>query len=157
MSAYMPVKHSWSLEALLPSRWGIVRMLRYLCLGVVIAATVVLTIIAISGFGRVGIDELPSASSGSVASLGTRIARDHGFIIVQGEARNRGERTLRNLEATVELFDRNGTLRTVESALVESPSIAAREESAFVLRMPDPGGVRSFRVRFHSLSGGPAR
>ena len=154
MSAYMPVKHSWSLEALLPSRWGLNRTLRNPCVALVAAAAITMTIFALSGLGKSTIEELPSTSSSVVTSLGTSITRDHGFVVVQGEAKNQGNKSLTNLEATVELFDQNGSLRGVESALVESPTISAHEESAFVVRMPDPGGIHSFRVRFHPLGGG---
>jgi hypothetical protein len=45
----------------------------------------------------------------------------------------------------------------VESAMVMSPFIEAAEEAPFVVRIPDPGNTRSFRVRFRSLRGATSR
>jgi hypothetical protein len=153
MSAYMPVKHSWGLEALRPTRWTL-RIAARLVAAVILFLLVSLVLPAILRAGNTDLAQLPAISSGSVAAQSVSAARDHGFIVIQGEAANKGAKPARNLEAVVEVFDANGGLRGVESALVEMPAIAAREESPFIVRLPDPGEVKSFRVRFRPLAGG---
>lgn len=150
MSAYMPVKHSWGLDALRPTRWTL-RIAARLVAAVILFLLVSLTLPAILRTSNTDITQLPAVSSGAIAAQSVNAARDHGFIVIQGEVANRGARPARNLEAVVEVFDVNGSLRGVESALVEMPAIAAREESPFIVRLPDPGDVRSFRVRFRPL------
>ena len=155
MSAYMPVKHSWSIEGLRLSRTHmriVLWIVSSLCACALITALVLFTMAGLKG-GEIA--QLPSGVSAAIAAQSARAERDHGFIVVQGLAANRDARPARNLLAVVELFDTEGALRGVESSLVETPLLAANEESPFVVRLPDPGNIRSFRVRFRQLGGAP--
>jgi hypothetical protein len=153
MSAYMPVKNSWGLGGLRPFGWG-VRVVLTLFVAVLLFVVVSLVLPALIRAGNADITQLPTFSSGSIATHGVTANRDHGYLVIQGEAVNKSVKPARNLEAVVEVFDANGSLRGVESALVEMPTIAPRDESPFIVRLPDPGEVRSFRVRFRPLAGG---
>jgi hypothetical protein len=59
MSAYMPVKHNWSLGALLPSRWGFSRSSRLLSISIFTAAAIVLTLFSLFRFGTVELKNFP--------------------------------------------------------------------------------------------------
>ena len=60
---------------------------------------------------------------------------------------------MQDVEAVVELLNGNGKLLNVESALVETSSIAAGEESPFSVHLRDASGATSYRVRFRTLLG----
>lgn len=152
MSAILPVKHTVSLESFLPSRRHVGSAFRILLVFALLAG-IVAVVMLLPGPKAGDLDQLPSANAGPVAVRSASALRDHGFFVVQGEAVNESARPARRLEAVVELFDSRGSLRAVESALVEMPLIAPHEESPFEVHLPDPGNVRSFRVRFRPVAG----
>jgi hypothetical protein len=81
------------------------------------------------------------------------LSRDHGFLVLTGEARNVSRREMPQLEAVVELFDENGRLVEVETGLVKVGSIAAGDEAPFEVQAKDNTSISSYRVRFKNLSG----
>jgi hypothetical protein len=157
MSAYMPVKHSWSLEQLRPSRSTVRAAFWVVSTALCLAAVLATLVLALQGLRGAEISQLPTGAASTITARDMSVQRDHGFIVVRGEALNQGTAPARNLLAIVELFDASGALRGVESALVQMPLVEAREESAFSVRMPDPGNVRSFRVRFRPIRASAAR
>jgi hypothetical protein len=88
-----------------------------------------------------------------VLAHGMRLDREHGFLLLSGEARNATRRALPQLEAVVEFFDDRGRLTGVESALVKMGSIAAGDEAPFEVQARDEGSAASYRVRFRRTAG----
>jgi hypothetical protein len=90
-----------------------------------------------------------------VVSHDLRFSRDHGFLVLSGEARNVSRRDLPQLEAVVEFFDEDGRLVTAECGLVKMGSIATGDEAPFEVQAKDDPAVSSYRIRFHRLAGAP--
>lgn len=151
MSAYMPAKQTWNLYLNRPLRSVTLRVAAFIAgAGIVGVIAGLAVLAATSGHGG-SLEQLPTPA-GNVLAKGVAAARDHGFLVVQGEAFNEGSQPTQRLEAVVELFDSHGSLRGVESALVEMPVVAVHEESPFVVHLQDPGQVTSYRVRFRPLA-----
>jgi hypothetical protein len=148
MSAYMPVKRPILIAVTKPSG---AMALRAIIIAVLLALAAGIICLLFAAVRIDSLKHLPSGTVGSVAARGATAARDHGFLVVQGEAFNTSDKPARNMLAVIEVFDEAGNLRGVESALVEGQTITSHGESPFVVRLPDPGNISSYRIRFRSM------
>jgi hypothetical protein len=99
------------------------------------------------------VDASPSRADAAIVSHSVSLHRDHGYLLVSGEARNVTRRDLPQLEAVVELLDESGRLISVESGLVKLGTIAAGDEAPFSVQAPDDRSIASYRLRFRKLAG----
>lgn len=88
-----------------------------------------------------------------LAAGGITVERRHGFVTVCGEVRNISPCTLEKVEAVVEFMDRAGRLQSVETALLELPTVRPGEESPFSVHALDKPSLASYRIRFRRLLG----
>lgn len=76
-----------------------------------------------------------------------------GYATVTGEARNLSRLSLTNVEAVVELLDRNGSIIGVESALIGLKELGPSDSTPFSVTLRDAAGATSYRIRFRTLMG----
>ena len=146
----MPAKQPITIVGIRPNRL-VARIVPWIAgTGLLLAAGAILSLI-LSPFKPAELARLSSGPSGSISDNGVSAQLDHGFVVVRGEALNQADAPKRNVLAVVELFGSDGELREVESAIVQSYEMAPHSESPFVVRMPDPGNAKSFRLRFRPL------
>ena len=80
---------------------------------------------------------------------------DTGTFVVTGLVQNPPEgATLRNVVATVYLFDLQGRYFASGRAKLDVPALGAGEESPFVVKIPQTAGVGRYRVGFRLDDGG---
>jgi hypothetical protein len=150
MSAYMPAKQPISIVGISLGRFQ-ARTVTWITVTAILLAAGATLSLFLSSIKPAALVRLSSGPSGSISDNGVSAQFDHGFVIVRGEALNQADAPKRNVLAVVELFGSNGELREVESALVQSYELAPHSESPFLVRMPDPGDVKSYRIRFRPL------
>lgn len=85
----------------------------------------------------------------------SQMARRYDYVTITGQVSNLSSRPLRDVEAVVEIFDREGHLRAVETALIAFSPLSPGEQSPFRVQCRYDGEVGSFRVRFRHLLGAP--
>ena|SRR2546422_7698472 len=82
-----------------------------------------------------------------------RANQRHGYVTVTGELTNAGTRTLKDVEAVVQCYDRANHLIATDSALLEMPKIAAGDISTYSVTVRSDTAITAYRVRFRTLQG----
>jgi len=83
----------------------------------------------------------------------TSVEQRYGYVTVYGDVENHTNKTLRNVEAVVELLDSQRHVVGVDSAVTEIAALRPGEESPFRVQSLQPNGVAAYRVRFRQLLG----
>lgn len=96
-----------------------------------------------------------SRASAVLAVSSPQMERRYDYVIIMGEVTNLSSRPLRHVEAVVEIFDREGCLRAMETALIAFSLLSPGEPSPFRVQCRYDGEAGSFRVRFRHLLGAP--
>jgi hypothetical protein len=99
------------------------------------------------------LQEARSNSTAQILAHSLQLTREHGYLVLTGEARNVTRREMPQMEAIVEFFDEAGRLVAFESGLVKTNSILAGDESPFQVQAPDHASFASYRVRFRRIAG----
>lgn len=95
-----------------------------------------------------------SASGGQVTLASASAERQLGYVTVSGSVQNHAQNRLAQVEAVVELLDRQNHTVKVESALVAFDPLPPGETSPFRVEVPDTDRAVAYRVRFKKLLGG---
>ncbi len=82
-----------------------------------------------------------------------QVDRAAGFVTVIGSFENRKTLPLKQVEAVVELLDKENNTLGLESALVAAETVPARGNSAFQVVIPDKPQAAFCRVHFRELLG----
>ena len=88
-----------------------------------------------------------------IRSTQYRSEREQGYATITGIAANLTDKPIKNVEALVEFFDRDGSFVKSESALIDLPMLRAGEDSPFTVQARDMPSIRAYRVRFRELLG----
>ena len=110
---------------------------------------------------RVATSVAPAPSSSSTARvdaalelLSLRHTQEDQSFVVTGLVQNpRGGSQLVRVEATVLLFDNRGTMLTSGRAPIDFTTLAAGDESPFLIRVPVSAAVARYRVGFRRADG----
>ncbi|HVL66603.1 MAG TPA: hypothetical protein VM364_04995 [Vicinamibacterales bacterium] len=99
----------------------------------------------------------PSASRAAfqpLELLSLRHSHENGILTITGLVQNpRSAAALTRVEATVLVFDRSGAMLTSGRAPLDFTTLAAGDESPFVIRVPVSGTVARYRVGFRGSDG----
>ena len=154
MSAYVPAKRATMLDLL--ANWRAAAAVTALVvLGA--AAWSLNSWIPILMGGRASTLTLLKSGSehADVVLSAARAERKYEFVSVIGTVSNVSGRDLKDVEAVVELLDRDGKLLSVDSALLGVSALSTGAETPFKLAMRDADGASTYRVRFRSFLGAP--
>ena len=89
----------------------------------------------------------------SFALASSHVDRTAGFVSVIGSFENRRNTSVKQVEAVVELLDKDNNTLGLESALVALETVPAQGNSPFHVVVPDKPQVASCRVHFRELLG----
>jgi hypothetical protein len=79
--------------------------------------------------------------------------RANGFITLDAVAANQTPYTLKNVQAVVELLDKEGNPLYVETALLSTENLSANQKTSFQILLPDKARTASYRVQFREMMG----
>jgi hypothetical protein len=95
-----------------------------------------------------------AAADAALELLSLRHTQEEQDFVVTGLVQNpRGGTQLVRVEATVLLFDSRGTMLTSGRAPIDFTTLAAGDESPFLIRVPVSGAVARYRVGFRRADG----
>ncbi len=96
---------------------------------------------------------LQPATGITFALASSSVDRTAGFVSVTGNFENRRNTPVKQIEAVVELLDKEGNTVGLESALVALETVPAQGNSPFHVVVPDKPQVASCRIAFRELLG----
>lgn len=79
--------------------------------------------------------------------------RYNGFITLNAVAANQTPHTLKNVQAVVELLDKEGNPLHVETTLLSTENLSANQKTSFQMLLPDKAHTASYRVQFREMMG----
>ena len=79
--------------------------------------------------------------------------RYNGFITLNAVAANQMPHPLRNVQAVVELLDKEGNPLHVETTLLSTENLFANQKTSFQMLLPDKARTASYRVQFREMMG----
>jgi hypothetical protein len=125
-----------------------------------LAIGAVLLALAIASMSRsapisVTLDQLSAPTGVSISDA--FVDRAHGYVTVLGQARNTSSHTMRGAGVLVELLDRQGRVRGVETALFEADTVRPRGSAPFRVYVTDDGTAATCRVSFRQIVPASAR
>jgi hypothetical protein len=137
-----------------PSPWG-TRAAIVACLGLALTTIVLMTLTAHTRASMPRPREAAVAvNPARLELLSLRDSREGGILTIAGLVGNpRGAAALRDVKVSAELFDSSGTLVTSATAALDVRTLAAGDQSPFVLSVATARGVARYRVTFLNADG----
>lgn len=96
-------------------------------------------------------DSLPAGAV--VATPSPHIDRRLGFVIVTGSVVNRSAKSLKRVEAVVDLLAADRHTLQSQSAMIDMDTVSPGRTSTFQLTMTDSLRATAYRLRFRKLNG----
>jgi hypothetical protein len=127
------------------------------------AVTALLTVLGLAGVGAVTIlnnvstaanlNPVSAVSSSSLHALAGSAHRAYGYVTVTGSVTNTGAHGTSNVQAIVELIDRENRTVQLDKAMVEAATVAAGNSAPYRVIVQDDANAVSYRLSFQHPDG----
>ena len=85
--------------------------------------------------------------------LGTRIRREHGYLMIYGMIVNVSDQDMNNVVAIAECFSSNGTFIKKSDMIVDDVTIKPKQISSFSIAAEDEPAIEDVKISFKHFFG----